>query len=568
MNFNPAKCEIEPSSPNLSDGGDHHDDSETGHRRHSSDRDGPSLSRFDSAVLSDGLPYTILRPLERRALSVNLSLMGLCCSISISIYWVALTEMMRDFNITEEQVNLTITAYLVFQAVSPVVVSNMSDHYGRRPILLICLAGGTAANIGLAVCSTYWLLMLMRCVLALFFSPIISITSSVIGDFTTRRDRGGVSGIVLGFTLIGQGIAPFLGSLFDTRWGWRAIFWFSGAYSGTVFAITLVMFPETRRSIVGNLSHRPKNWIHCSPPLLYFGKRLIDVEGSTLEPSLSLVYNPLEPLLLVKEPEVVWVLLPSAIFYCTFTMSQTSLTTNLAQEYNYSTLKIGLCFLAPGIGTVVGTVMSGKLLDIRYRSTKKKYVTRWELEKQQEGGNGADVDNEDNVNEMNEDRSRPFEADTEQSQSTPDGRAFPLLNIIKARLSLFGWSTAVVVIFVLVYGWCSQERKSVAAVLIGSFFMTVGSQYPLSAAMTLMVDLHPQTSGAATSMNNLFRCGFGSIFVSCLAKMNTAMTLGGTYSLMAGLCLLSGVSVHVLLWKSEEILDRKAVREARQGDSE
>ncbi|VEU22680.1 DEKNAAC103761 [Brettanomyces naardenensis] len=520
-----------------------------------------SLTRFNSAILPNGLPYTMLTSFERHIISINLSLMGLCCSISISIYWVALTEIENAFHITEEQVNLTITAYLVFQAVSPVFVSNMSDHYGRRPILLVCLLGGTCANVGLALCDTYWLLMLMRCTLGIFLSPIISVSSSVIGDYTTRRDRGGVSGIVGGFTLVGQGFAPFLGSLFDTRWGFRAIFWFAAAYSGTVFFITLLLFPETQRSIVGNMSHRPESWIHWSPPLLHFGKRLNDFESSTVEPSLGLKYNPLEPLLLAKEPEVFFVLLPCGIFYSLWTMSQASLTTNLAKEYHYTSLKIGLSFFAPGMATIIGTVSSGKILDIMYRREKAKYVKKW----------GTDVadknvqkEGSDRENGGDEEESIPGD-NTSSTPASSDSSPRPIqppLNILKARMSLFGIFICLLVVFTLVYAWCSQEHTSVAPILVGSFFLTIGSMYPLGTVMTLMVDLHPHISAAATSMNNLFRCGLAAIFVSCLTKMNTAMTLGGTYSLMVGLSCVGGVVLYIVIWKSPELMAKKVAREA------
>ncbi|GME77308.1 unnamed protein product [Ambrosiozyma monospora] len=205
-------------------------------------------SGFSSTVTnSNEPPYTILTEREKYILSALLCSVGLVSCISMPIYWVALTEIKNAFHITEEQTNLTVTAYLVLQALSPMVFSNASDYFGRRPVILTCLTGGVAVNVGLAVANAYWLMIFLRCLLALFVSPVISINMSVVGDYTTRSNRGGIASIVSGFTLIGQAVAPFLGSVMDTAWNWRAIFWFSAAFDGTVLALVFVCLPETRQ---------------------------------------------------------------------------------------------------------------------------------------------------------------------------------------------------------------------------------------------------------------------------------------------------------------------------------
>lgn len=483
-----------------------------------------SLTKLNSTVLPNGQPYTILSKVEKHLLSTDLALMGLCCSTTISIYWVALTELERAFHITEEQVNLTVTAYLVFQAISPVFVSNASDHWGRRPILLICLAGGFACNAGIASCNSYWLLILLRCILSIFLSPIASISSSVIGDYTTGRNRGGVSGVVSGFVLIGQGIGPFIGSLFDNRWNWRAIFWFCAIYQAFVLVLSFFVLPETKRSFAGNLSYKPDHWYHWSPVLWYLGKsRLTDTEGITLDRQLSPSFNPFAPFALVKELDISLTLIPGAILYATWTMTQASLSTTLAKYYHYHTLKIGLCFFAPGIATIIGSITSGIVLDRTYKKMKRSYIAKY----------GDDPNR-------------------------------PPFNIIKSRLLFFPYYTLLVAAFTLLYGWASSKHLSVALILVGSFFISIGTMHPLNTAMTLMVDLHPEKSGASTSMNNLFRCGFGAIFISCLTDMNKAMTLGGTYTFMAGLCILCEVDILGLLKMGEKLLLSEARKKEKQ----
>ncbi|ODV85018.1 hypothetical protein CANARDRAFT_176427 [[Candida] arabinofermentans NRRL YB-2248] len=456
-----------------------------------------------------------------------LATIGICSSMSMPIYWVALTEIEKQFNITEEQTNLTVVAYLVLQAVSPVFVSTASDIFGRRPVVLVCLIGAVGTNIGLAVSNAYWLIIFLRCVLAAFVAPVVSVNSSIVGDFTTRRDRGGISGFVSGFTLIGQGFSPFLGAVVDSRWDWKAIFWFSTIVDAFVFFLILVTCPETKRTIVGNLSYRPKNWIHKSAALIYFGKkRLTDVDGSTLEPITTRKYDPLSPFAILMSPEIIFNLLPCSLLFATWTISQTSLTTYLSKQYHYSTLMVGVCFFAPGIATISGTIIGGKVADYRYRRAKRVYNEKY----------------------------------LKDSKISIDA---PPFNIIKARVGIFAIPSSVVIAATLVFGWCLEYDESVAIILVCSFFITFGCMYPLNVASTLLVDLYPEKSGSASSLNNLTRCGMSAIFVACLSKMTASMNLGGTYTLMAGLDILGVGLIYYVIYKSDELMLAKRERERK-----
>lgn len=233
--------------------------------------------------------------------------------------------------------------------------------------------GGIVTNVGLAVSRTYWLIVFLRCVLATCLAPLISITSATVGDFTTKRIRGGLVGLTSGFTLIGQGIAPFLGSVMDTAWGWPAIFWFSAALEGLILVIAFCCLPETHRGFVGNMSVTPNRFIHRSPILLHFRDRLVPYDESLLEVR-SFKYQPWKPLKLIGKPSVFYVLLPSSLLFAIWTISQTSMSVHLSKDYHYSTLDIGLSFFAPGMATVFGTLTAGRLLDYLYNKRRRSTI--------------------------------------------------------------------------------------------------------------------------------------------------------------------------------------------------
>ena len=102
----------------------------------------------------------------------------------------------------------------------------LSDHLGRRPFYLVCFLVLCLASTGLALVPTsaYWLLLLLRCLQATGATSTIALgdpffydrspftytyTKSrkgggVIGDITTRTERGGLIGLLLGVSLVGD----------------------------------------------------------------------------------------------------------------------------------------------------------------------------------------------------------------------------------------------------------------------------------------------------------------------------------------------------------------------------
>lgn len=462
--------------------------------------------------------YTILTKHERISLALLLALVGMCSAMTMPIYWTALPEMALAFHTPEERINFTVTSYLCFQAVAPVFVSSLSDILGRRPVIMGCIAGGIATNVGLAVSRTYWLIVFLRCILAIFLSPLISITSAAVGDFTTRRNRGGLTGLTSGFTLIGQGVAPFLGAVMDTAWKWPAIFWFSAALEGFILAFTFMVLPETHRGYVGDLSVRPKRWVHRSPILAYFGERIVDYDETLVE-KRSHKYTPWKPLKLIARVSVFYILLPSSLLFSVWTISQTSLSVHLSSDYHYSTLHVGLCFFAPGSATIVGTLVSGRLLDLIYKRRKAKYDAK-------------------------------YYSDLEKGEITQ----IPPFNILLVRLYCIPFAACVVCMASIVFGWCLEHTIHLAVILVMAFLITFFCMFPLNITTTVLVDMYPEIAGGATALNNLFRCGMSAIFVSCLTKMETNMTLGGTYTFMAGIAFLATGFILVLMKNSESIL--------------
>jgi MFS family permease len=73
----------------------------------------------------------------------------------------------------------------------------ISDTHGRRHAFILCLLLLSLSCVGLALTPTsdYWLLLLLRCFQAAGSASTVAISVGVVGDISTRADRGSYLGL-------------------------------------------------------------------------------------------------------------------------------------------------------------------------------------------------------------------------------------------------------------------------------------------------------------------------------------------------------------------------------------
>lgn len=192
---------------------------------------------------------------------------GFFSTIAGAIYYPVLSVIEKKFDINEQLVNVTVVVYFVFQGLAPTFMGGFADSLGRRPVVLVAILIYLGACVGLACAQTYAQIIVLRCLQAAGISPVIAINSGIMGDITTRAERGGYVGYVAGFQVLGSAFGALIGAGLSSRWGWRAIFWFLAIGSGVCFLGSLLVLPETKRNIAGNGSITPKLYFNRAPIL-------------------------------------------------------------------------------------------------------------------------------------------------------------------------------------------------------------------------------------------------------------------------------------------------------------
>jgi predicted MFS family arabinose efflux permease len=310
-------------------------------------------------------------------------------------------------------------------------------------------------------------------------------------------------------TLAPVAIGPVIGGLLAGSLGWTSVFWFLSIYAGVFLLLLVLLLPETLRSIVGNGSHRPMSVVTRYPLILYqtSKQQLKGSAESELQPKKSVDVTGPTRILFSKQALPIIAFL--AVYYAVWQMSITAMSSLFQDRYGLSETAIGLTFIANGVGSIIGTLSTGKILDADYRKVREAH------EAQSVG--------------------REFDSETMD------------FSLEKARLRLVPVFALIQCGSILVFGWTINFPQHVhIAAPIASTFVTGWTAVSMqSVVMTYLVDVFSDRSAAASASLNLARCLFAAGGTSFVMLMVNGIGVGLSFTtcVIAQVVALLGVAV-------------------------
>ncbi|KAF2717767.1 MFS general substrate transporter [Polychaeton citri CBS 116435] len=481
-------------------------------------------------------PYSIFDKQQKALIVLIISTAATFSGFASNIYFPALPTIAHDLNVSVELVNLTVTSYLIFQGIAPSLWGPISDAKGRRVAYCCTFIVFLGACIGLAKTKNYATLIVLRCLQSTGSASTIAIGSGVIGDITTRADRGGYMGVFQAGLLVPVAVGPIIGGALAGSLGWRAIFWFLTIYSGVFLFLLVLLLPETLRSLVGTGGLTPSNPIARYPLIIYQKTTHVtwDSEATRSQLAERKTIDITGPLRILFSKQAAPISIFLAIYYAVWQMSITAMSSLFEDRYGLSETQIGLTFIANGVGSMVGTLVTGKILDIDYKRVKTHHMAQ--------GGVETGSDPRQSVTDLEDD--------------------FPLE---KARLRLVPFFSLIQCLSILLFGWTIHYPHDVhIAIPIVSTFITgwtaVSTQ---SVVMTYLVDVFSDRSAAASASLNLARCLFaagGTSFVMPMVN-NVGVGLAFTICVIVQIVALLGVAIQ---WRFAKTWRKEADKKKRQ----
>jgi len=181
------------------------------------------------------------------ALTLLLSLLTALGPMSMDMYLPSLPAIGQALGATTAQVQLTISSYLFGFAAGQIIYGPVSDRFGRRPVLLAALALNAVASIGCAMTQSIEALTVMRFVQALGGAGAIVLARAVVRDLYSGVRAGRELSLMGSVTAFAPIVAPVIGGVLQTLFGWRASFILLVLFALAAGSAAARLLPETLR---------------------------------------------------------------------------------------------------------------------------------------------------------------------------------------------------------------------------------------------------------------------------------------------------------------------------------
>lgn len=151
-------------------------------------------------------------------------------------------------------VQLTLSLYLVAFGLSQLFIGPVSDHVGRRPVVLGGLALFLAGTMTALFAASIEQLVLGRILQATGSCAGVVLVRAIVRDLCDRDHAASKIAYIVMAMVVAPMFAPLLGGLLDSRFDWRAGFVLVAAAGMAVAAIACFALPETNRRRGGGVT--------------------------------------------------------------------------------------------------------------------------------------------------------------------------------------------------------------------------------------------------------------------------------------------------------------------------
>ena len=139
-------------------------------------------------------------------------------------------------------------AYALTFAFAAPFTGMLADRFGRRPIILLSLAGYVLAFAGYLFAPVAWILIALRGLAGIFGAGLLPGMTSIVGDLAPENRRAQWIGIVNGGAAAGFIVGPSLGGLLYDRFGYVMPSAVSITMATGALLLALFRIPETHTS--------------------------------------------------------------------------------------------------------------------------------------------------------------------------------------------------------------------------------------------------------------------------------------------------------------------------------
>jgi multidrug resistance protein len=292
--------------------------------------------------------------------------------LASSIFAPGIPFVNADFHNTSQLLgSFAVSVYVLGFAVGPLILSPLSEIYGRRIVLNVANVFFCAFTLGCALAPNLGGLIAMRFLAGFAGSACLTLGTGVIADLFVPAQRGKAVALYSMGILFGPILGPICGGFIAQRAGWRWDMWVV-LIVGCLLTIGLMVFnTETYHAVILEQKTKKLRKEMDRPELQNIMTYNKNIAART--PLNILKHGITRPLkMLTKSPIVLLCSLYMSFLFGLLFLLFTTITPVFISTYGWSPEMTGLAYLGIGIGNFIGIGFVAKTSDATIVRLAKK----------------------------------------------------------------------------------------------------------------------------------------------------------------------------------------------------
>ncbi|KAF9905775.1 hypothetical protein EC991_001313 [Linnemannia zychae] len=400
-----------------------------------------------------GDPRVELSRVRKAIILAVISQAGSLGGFSSTIYFPSLVQITADLNASQTAINASVSLFILFMGISPLISSTLSDHFQIRRILYIVFTLVFAlASLGGGYANSAGSLIAARVFQAVGSGGASILGAGTVADIYPPEEQGTSMGLMFLGQFLGPVLGPPLGGVLAHAFGWQSTFFFMAIVAVIVILQLFFLLPEVYRA-------PDEDTLKEMEEVKGHPEGTGDVSGRRSRGT----FNPFQAVMLLKHPIVLLCSIELGMVFALMFSIETIAPVLFTNTYNLVEDQVGLTYLGAGGGSILGAIIGGKLSDIALMRAKAK--------------NGGEL-------------------------------------ILEDRLSFNMWIAGFLIVPFgsLLFGFGAEKQLSIAAPITGFGIYNFGMAQVIAAGAAYLVNAIPGQGSSATAAANFLRMVMACIF--------------------------------------------------------
>lgn len=279
---------------------------------------------------------------------------------------------MREFHTKNPDLSsFILSIYILGYAVGPLLISPLSEVFGRVPLYHCCNTLFTICTVLCGRTSSLWSLATARFLAGVGGSGVFALAPSSVADMFRKEKRGAIMALVVVGYNLGPPASPIAVSYINAAWGWRWVFYISGGAGLVVTVLNYIGLSETYEPVLMKAQLRRQK---LAQPHLVQSIYDPDDGASTTRLSARAMLMPLR-ILIFSKTILLTSFLMTVAYGSTYILYSTIPTTFL-MTYAWSPRKTDLVYLSTAVGALLGMVACAGISDMIINKRKRNNDNR------------------------------------------------------------------------------------------------------------------------------------------------------------------------------------------------